>query len=78
MIIDNKSNPEKNLYVVGAIILQAILQKPHTDHDPIKLFKEVQLKNSYLSLAYFQYGLDWLFLTNTVKITESGKLSLCN
>lgn len=78
MIINNLSSPYKSLYVIGANIL--ILLKTNTVRtiDPLELYEAFKKQNPKISLSYFIYGLDWLYMADLVDLTESGDLVLCN
>lgn len=78
MIINNISVPYKSLYVIGANIL-SILQSNVENHiDPLDLFDKFKASNQKISLAYFNFGLDWLYMTGSIELTESGDVKLCN
>ena len=77
MIIKNINDPKKSLYIIGSIILkELIINKKH--HDPLDLYNETVKSNPNLSISYFYFGLDWLYMINAVELTHSGNIKLCN
>ncbi|WP_042150208.1 MULTISPECIES: ABC-three component system middle component 6 [unclassified Pseudoalteromonas] len=79
MIINNASGPQKSLYVIGAYILKTMKELGEFSVEPIHLFNEVNKSNELsISISYFHFGLDWLYLIDAIDLDEYGNLILCN
>lgn len=78
MIIDNVSGPQKSLYVIGASILSVLRESTEKSIDPIRLFDRFHSSNSKVSLNYFYFGLDWLYLLNVIELDSFGNIKLCS
>ena len=77
MIIRNLSSPERSLYIAGANILSVLLSNIEGPIDPLELFETVK-ENNDLSLSYFIFGLDWLYMIGSIELTEFGDIKVCN
>jgi len=78
MIISNMSAPYKSLYVIGANILYVLRSSDLVVNDPLELFDVFKTNNRNISLAYFNFGLDWLYMIGAIELTDSGNITLCN
>jgi hypothetical protein len=78
MIINNLSSPYKSLYVIGASILLLLRSNKSDVVDPLELYESFKEENPKISLSYFIYGLDWLYMASLVELTESGDITLCS
>lgn len=77
MIINDVAEPQKSLYVIGAGIISEIKSVNKETIDPIELFKSFE-KTRKVSLTYFHFGLDWLYLLNLIELDAHGNIKLCN
>lgn len=78
MIINNISSPDKSLYVIGAGILVVLKSKNKSICDPAELFDSYKNINEKISISYFFYALDWLYIVGLVELTKHGDIKLCN
>ncbi len=78
MIIADLSEPQKSLYVIGANILTAFNNIEKKLIDPLELYEIFEADNESISISYFYFGLDWLFLVNAVELDGFGNIKLCN
>ena len=78
MIINNLSSPYKSLYVIGASILALLRTNKYEAVDPLELYELFKKENPKISLSYYIYGLDWLYMVSLVNLTESGDITLCS
>ena len=78
MIINNLPSPYKSLYVIGASILLLLRDNKYKIVDPLELYELFKQENTKISLSYFIYGLDWLYMVGLVNLTESGDIALCS
>jgi hypothetical protein len=44
----------------------------------LELFYEFKVTNQNISIAYFNFGLDWLYMTGSIELTELGDVKLCS
>ncbi len=77
MIINNPQSQKLSLYYIGANVIKIILNHQFKAISPILLFNSY-IKLEELSFSYFMYGLDWLFISGVIELTESGDIKLCN
>jgi len=77
MILPRELKPEKSLYVIGARILKILDSHPIGNID-VHLLYELFLKEykGKTSFNYFLYGLDWLYILDSVKI-KNNKIQKC-
>lgn len=78
MIIYDVSEPKKSLYVIGATILSVLRDSHENSIDPISLFEQLHYRDDKVSLTYFYYGLDWLYLIDSIEMDCSGNIKLCS
>lgn len=78
MIIGDLLEPRKSLYVIGANILSAFNIADKKLIDPLELYEIFETYNGDISISYFYFGLDWLFVVNAVELDGFGNLKLCN
>jgi len=77
VIILNSSMPSKSLFYIGSNIISFLKKNLKDSYDPLELFS---LYNEYfenISLPYFYYSLDWLFIIDFLNLTETGDLIIC-
>ncbi|RDL44976.1 hypothetical protein DN730_04990 [Marinomonas piezotolerans] len=77
MIIDDVSEPQKSLYVIGASIILVLRESNEKSVDPIRLFDLFHNRTNKISLTYFYLGLDWLYLLNAIELDSFGNIKLC-
>ncbi len=78
MIISHMSEPQKSLYVIGANILTAFKKADKKLIEPLELYEVFKGFNQNISLSYFYFGLDWLFMIDAIELDEFGNIKLCN
>jgi len=78
MIINDVSEPQKSLYVIGAAILDVLRDSYKKPIDPIRLFDLFHSRNNKVSISYFYFGLDWLYLLNAIELDSFGNIKLCS
>lgn len=76
MIIINTSSPNKSLYVIGAYILKELPKNKFID--PLELYTALKTSKPNISINYFYFALDWLFIIDLISLTEEGDIKLCN
>jgi len=78
MILSNLQTPQKSLYLVGANILTLVKEYQFEAIAPLLLFSQYNSTYQNISFSYFSLGLDWLHLTETVELTNTGDISPCS
>ena len=78
MIISSSQSPQKSLLIIGANILTILRAYPFESVNPLIIMSKYNEQYSAISFSYLMFGLDWLFLIDTIKLTESGDVQLCN
>ena len=78
MIISSSQSPQKSLLVIGANILKTLRDYPFESVNPLILMSKYNDQFDEVSFSYLMFGLDWLFLIDTIKLTDTGDIQLCN
>jgi hypothetical protein len=78
MIINDVPEPQKSLYVIGADILAALRDSSDKSIDPIRLFDLFNSRTNKVSITYFYFGLDWLYLLDAIELDGFGNIKLCS
>lgn len=78
MIIDSDMHPEKNIYYIGAVIIDIITRNAKNDLDiNLLLHKYNANRTQPISMDYLLLGLDWLYILGTVSVDDSGVIKKC-
>ena len=75
MIISQDTNPEREVYYLGALVLQTLKQAPESSFDFFDVFQELNVQKK-VSINLFTLTLDWLFLLDVISI-DNGKIIKC-
>jgi hypothetical protein len=82
MIIDSTTVPENNIYAIGAEIISLLsAEKKKGGNISLEATYIIFLKlreGRTLSLEYFIYALDWLYLTGSVSVNDNNHIVLCS
>lgn len=78
MIISSSQSPQKSLLIIGANILKILRDYPFESTNPLILMSKYNDKYDEISFSYLMLALDWLFLIDTIKLTDTGDIQLCN
>lgn len=76
MITGIDITPERQLYYVGALILDSVKLSNKTEIDFFELFHKLKGNNG-VSIRLFTLALDWLFILGAIK-GNSGRLIKCS
>jgi hypothetical protein len=76
MIVDKTINPERNLYYLGAKIIEELSSNSHREFDCLDVF-EILNKKERISISLYSLVLDWLFLLGIIKTGKKGQLEKC-
>lgn len=74
-MILNEAQPEKSLYVVGALLIESLSQRIGT-FSVTELYAAEQ-RQLQVSFAQFILAIDWLFLTGAIAPANDGRLKKC-
>lgn len=75
MIVSKDITPNKNLYYVGALVIE-VLKKQNTNKlDIIEVYKEVNKKEN-ISMSLLLFSFDWLFMIDILNI-EDEEIKIC-
>jgi hypothetical protein len=76
MIISKDTNPEKDLYYLGARIIDVLASEESKEVDYIDLLlnlrSKIQITNNLYSLS-----LDWLFVLGAIELSSEGNIRKC-
>lgn len=75
MITDQNNHPQRQLYYLGAKVLELL----SADHNSVEFFQAYQQlkKNEKISIKLFTLTLDWLFLLGVISL-EKGIIKKCS
>lgn len=74
MINDKNTNPQRDLYYLGGIVID-ILHQTSENENFFDVFEKVR-KREPISINLFSLTLDWLYLLGIVNF-ENGRLKKC-
>jgi hypothetical protein len=78
VIIDTDIHPKKNLYFLGAIVIEQFKLSKRKKVDIDSLYSKLLLSAQYdISYDYFLLSLDWLYILGLVKLDSQGKINKC-
>jgi len=75
MIVSQDIRPERQVYYMGALVLEAINELDDASVEMLELFTAVNRRES-VSMNAFLLTLDWLFILNAIAEKE-GRLIKC-
>lgn len=75
MITSNDIRPEKQIYSLGALLLEVLRKAPSDRIELFEAYEEMKLTTG-MSISVFVLTLDWLFLLGAVK-AEEGAIVKC-
>lgn len=76
MIISKDINPERDLYYLGAQILESLIVKNKEEYDFIELYSRIKLSNN-ISINLFSLTLTWLFTIGAIDHSDKGNIIRC-
>ncbi|MEZ9257444.1 ABC-three component system middle component 6 [Vibrio splendidus] len=78
MIVSNCQSQKLSLYYIGSNLVNLIRHHQFKSICPSLLFNKYCDNYDDISFSYFIYGLDWLYIIGTIRLTQSGDVTLCN
>lgn len=76
MIVDKNTNPERDLYYLGGILIDVISNKNSSEIDYMDLYKLFNQKQE-ITINLYSLTLDWLFILGLVTKGENGTIKKC-
>lgn len=76
MIIDKNTNPEKDLYFLGGVLIDILDKTDKPQIDYLDLFVLFNQKRE-ITFNLYSLTLDWLFILGLVTKGENGKIKKC-
>ena len=76
MIVNKNTNPERDLYYLGGIVIEVLNSCTKNEIDYFDLFLSVN-KSNKVSLNLFSLVLDWLFILGVIKKSNKGLIIKC-
>jgi hypothetical protein len=79
MILYNEINPDRSLYAIGSEVIALLRNESADTVDVFVLYDKYRQKHKKnISVNYFIYALDWLYLINLIEFDETkNKLKRC-
>ncbi len=78
MIIDRDIHPNRNLFYIGAIVLQLIQEHQFGVISMMDIFEKLSEKLEHsISFDDFMLSLDWLFILGTINSNSQGDIIRC-
>jgi ABC-3C biological conflict system middle component len=72
MIINKDINPERDLYYLGALVIEALPKTSGSEADFFEVFQNLK-KQENVSLNLYALTLDWLFMLGVIS-SSNGKI----
>lgn len=76
MIIDKNTNPERDVYYLGGVLIDILAQKRNNEIDYLELYKQFKQKQE-ITINLYSLTLDWLFILGVISKGENGKIKKC-
>jgi hypothetical protein len=76
MIISKNINPDKDLYVIGAHIIDVLLSISGNSIDYFELHQKLK-NNIEVSMQLFSLSISWLFLLGVIDKNGEGNIKKC-
>lgn len=75
MILGKDTNPQKQVYYLGAQILAELKQSDQKKFDYLDIYHAIKTRER-ISINLFALSLDWLFILGAIK-NKNGRLIKC-
>lgn len=77
MIISNSQTQRLTLFFIGSNIISLIKQHQFNSIEPLILYNNYCERVEHISISYFLFGLDWVYISGLAESNESGDIILC-
>lgn len=75
MIVGKDIHPQRELYYLGALVLDILAASPHKEIEFLALFQEMKEREK-TTLNIFSLTLDWLYILGAIE-GEKGYIKRC-
>lgn len=75
MILSNDIKPERQIYRLGALLLDVLQETPSKTAESFDVYTRLNTREG-VSLSVFMLTLDWLFLLGAIK-NDKGRIEKC-
>lgn len=75
MILGKDIKPDRQIYNIGAFVLEVLQSKEDSEMDFLMVFEELKKRIS-VSFNTFMLALDWLFLLGAIE-NSNGRIKKC-
>lgn len=76
MILGRDINPERNIYYIGGLVIEALKKKNSNEYDFLELFSLIGDTENNISMNSYSMALNWLFILGVIK-NEKGSIKKC-
>jgi hypothetical protein len=76
MIVSRDINPERDVYYLGARVIETISNSKKKEFDFFDIFEKLKVSNN-ISVNLFILTLDWLYLIEAINSPVNGKITKC-
>ncbi len=76
MIVSKDINPERDVYYLGAKVIEVLSREKNNTIDFFDVFEELNASEN-VSINLFVLVLDWLYLSGAVSGIEKGRIVKC-
>lgn len=76
MVVTKSIAPEKNLYFLGAKVLEQMQNANESTFEIAELYQKL-FREIEIGFAIFLYALDWLFMIGLIKEDLNGQVVKC-
>jgi hypothetical protein len=76
MIVSKNTHPERDLYYLGAKMIEVLNSSDKEEWDYFDLFIEIHRKEK-ISFNLFSLTLDWLFILSIIRQGKNGGIKKC-
>lgn len=76
MIVNNNISPERDLYYLGAKLIEIMINQEDDEVDYFELYQKVNSSLS-ISISLYTLVLDWLFIIGLINNPKNGTITKC-
>ena len=76
MIVSKNISPQRDIYYLGAKLIELLSNSKKKKHDYYDLHKQFE-KECPISFSLFLLVLDWLFLLGVIENVKKGEIAKC-
>jgi hypothetical protein len=76
MIVSKDTNPEKDVYYLGAKVIELLDSSKDKKVDFFEIYQRLH-NSEKISIGLYTLTLDWLFIIGVIEKIEKGKIEKC-